>query len=229
MHFSILHVSDLHRDPSDDLKNGWLLESLERDLARCSEQMPAIPQPELCIVSGDVVFGVRPDAARAAQEIERQYAQAEEFLVGLADRLFDGDRERIVIVPGNHDVSFFDFMSCIERVDAGAVGKDKKKLVTELFSQTGRLRWSWEDLCFYRITDENRYGLRFKPFADFYARFYEKKRSFSPDPTGQFDVFDFPKLGFCLLALNSCHDNDPFRRAGTFHPDCLAAGSRSLR
>ena len=31
MRFSILHISDLHRDLTDEIDNRWLLDSLEND------------------------------------------------------------------------------------------------------------------------------------------------------------------------------------------------------
>jgi hypothetical protein len=37
-----------------------------------------------------------------------EWAQAEEFLIGLAVPFFDGKRPRIVALPGNHDVSYED-------------------------------------------------------------------------------------------------------------------------
>jgi 3',5'-cyclic AMP phosphodiesterase CpdA len=104
MNFSVLHISDLHRDLSDEVANEWLLDSLARDFDQFEEQTPKIMRPSLCIVSGDLVHGVSPNANNADNELKRQYAQAEEFLVGLADRFFEGDRERVIILPGNHDV-----------------------------------------------------------------------------------------------------------------------------
>src|ERR1700674_3846482 len=106
MRFSILHISDLHRDLRDEVANGPLLDSLARDVERCSEQAPAILRPSACIVSGDLVYGVRPDAVGATEELERQYAQAEDFLNRLTDTFFGGDRGRVVLMPGNHDVSY---------------------------------------------------------------------------------------------------------------------------
>jgi hypothetical protein len=108
MSFSILHVSDLNRDLGDEINNSWLLDSLENDFRQFETQTPPIQKPSLCIVSGDLIYGVRAGTANADDELKRQYAQAEEFLIGLAERFFDGNRERVVILPGNHDVSFDD-------------------------------------------------------------------------------------------------------------------------
>jgi hypothetical protein len=42
MRFSILHISDLHRDLRDEINNTWLLDSLRNDLAQFSQQDPQI-------------------------------------------------------------------------------------------------------------------------------------------------------------------------------------------
>jgi DNA repair exonuclease SbcCD nuclease subunit len=227
--FSILHVSDLHRDLSDEISNPWLLESLRKDVAQFERETPKIGHPSIAIVTGDLVYGASPDAADVAKELERQYAQAEEFLIGIADQFFNGQRERVVILPGNHDVSYHDVMKSVCRVDIPSEPGKRAVLVAELFMPRSRLRWSWRDLCFYRIIDEERYLDRLSYFAATYERFYERRRTFPRDPARQFDVFDFHDLAFSVITLNSCFDNDPLRRAGGMHPDALAAGYRALR
>jgi 3',5'-cyclic AMP phosphodiesterase CpdA len=103
---SILHISDLHRDPNNEVSNKALLLSLELDRDRYRNETPKIPDPNLIIASGDIIHGVRHDATDAEAELQRQYDQADRFLAELADRFIDGDRERVIIIPGNHDVSF---------------------------------------------------------------------------------------------------------------------------
>ena len=143
MHFSILHISDLHRDLSDEINNKWLLDSLENDFNQFGKQTPQIIRPSLCIVSGDLIYGVKPGTPDGTKEQNRQYAQAEEFLVGLADRFFDGKRERIVILPGNHDVSYEEVMGSSLKIDIPSDPDKKAQMVAELFSPNSRLRWSW--------------------------------------------------------------------------------------
>lgn len=229
MRFSILHISDLHRDLKDEVANGWLLDSLERDLNQFNDQNPPIMPPALCIVSGDLVYGVRPGITNANGELSRQYAQAEELLVGLADRFFGGIREKVVILPGNHDVCSVDFMDSVQRIEIPAEPERKANLVVELFSPGSRLRWSWRDMCFFRITDEDRYLNRFLQFATTYESFYQGQRTYSLAPEHQFDAFDFPNIGFCIVTLNSCFNSDLFRRAGSFHPNALTEACRALR
>ena len=104
---SILHISDLHRDSKKEVSNKALVLSLEQVRDRYQTESPRIPDPNLTIASGDIIRGVGYDAADAGAELQRQYDRAAEFLAELADRLVGGDRERVVIVPGNHDVSFY--------------------------------------------------------------------------------------------------------------------------
>ena len=113
MQFSVLHISDLHRDLNDEVNNTWLLDSIEKDIGNYRNQDPPILLPSLCIVSGDLVYGVSLSNPNSSDEIKRQYSQAEEFIVGLADRFFDGNREHVVIIPGNHDVCYPDVMACL--------------------------------------------------------------------------------------------------------------------
>ncbi len=229
MRFSILHVSDLHRDLSDEVDTPSLLESLARDFEQYRGQDPEIIRPTLCIVSGDLVYGVKPNAEGAAQELERQYAQTEQFLVGLADRFFDGNRGRIVILPGNHDVSYDDVMGSAQKIEVPTEPEKRAKLVAELFTPRSLLRWSWRELCFFKITDDERYRNRLRHFATTYESFYQGRRTFPLVPEQQYGVFDFPDLGFCLVALNSCYNNDPLCRAGAFHPTALTEACRALR
>jgi 3',5'-cyclic AMP phosphodiesterase CpdA len=229
MRFSILHISDLHRDLTDEIDNRWLLDSLETDSRQFELQTPAIRKPSLCIVSGDLIHGVSAGISDAEKELQRQYAQAEEFLIGLADRFFNGDREKVVILPGNHDIAYNEVVASTTRIVIPTDPGMQAELVRELFSPNSMLRWSWKELCFYKITDHDRYLRRLRHFADIYARFYRGKRSYSLEPDRQFDVFDFPEHSFCIATLNSCLNNDPLRRSGALHPVALTEACRLLR
>jgi calcineurin-like phosphoesterase family protein len=231
MRFSALHLSDLHRDLADELDTGTLLDSVERDIAKCGGEDPPILRPSLCVVTGDMVYGASPTATAAAanDELARQYAQTLDFLVRLADRLFAGARDRVVILPGNHDVALPAFLGSVDRVAIPAEANEKARLVEELFAPRSRLRWSWRELCFYRIVNEASYRSRLEHFSKLYSSFYAGKRMFALDPESQHDAFDFPDLGFCVLSLSSCYNNDPLRRAGAFHPAAITEVCRFAR
>jgi 3',5'-cyclic AMP phosphodiesterase CpdA len=230
MKFSILHISDLHRDLTNELGNGPLLESLVRDVdQRYAGNDPPIAKPSLCVVSGDLVYGAKAGSSNFTDELTRQYAQAKELLVGIADALFEGDRQRVVLVPGNHDVSYNHVLNASQRIPIPTADAERINLVAELFQPYTKLRWSWSNLCFYRITDESLYADRLRAFATAYSDFYQGNRAFSLDPALQFNFFDYPHLDFTILGLNSCDQNDPLNRVASIHPDALAAATSSLR
>jgi hypothetical protein len=229
MRFAILHLSDLHRDLANEVDNTTLLDSLERDLDQQAAQVPQILPPSVCIVSGDLVYGVPPNSPDANAELERQYDQALDFLRGLSDRRFGGDRQRVVLLPGNHDVAYHRFAASLEAVALPTAPHEKRELTRELFMPQSRLRWSWPDLSMHRIVDEEQYTQRLSPFARAYREFYDGLRTFSLAAGEQFDIFDYPDLCFCVLALTSCYNNDPLNRAGAFHPTALTQACRSLR
>jgi hypothetical protein len=229
MTFSILHISDLHRDQNDEIPNDWLLQSLERDLEQYSKQSPSIMLPALCIVSGDLVLGVNPSTKDPEQELLRQYNQAEEFLIGLADRFFSGNRGRVVILPGNHDICSFETKKSMEKIDIPDENENKTKLVSELYRNGSLLRWSWQDMCFYKIINEEQYLKRFRYFSESYERFYSGKRKYSLSPEQQFDIFDFDDIGFSLVTLNSCYNSDMYRRSGEFNPTTLSKACKVIK
>jgi len=53
--------------------------------------------------------------------------------------------------------------------------------------------------------------------------------SFPLAPEEHYGIFDFQDLGFCVVALNSCFNNDPLHRAGAFHPTAFTEACRILR
>ncbi len=146
---------------------------------------------------------------------------------GLTREFVNGDKESVVIVPGNHDVSDHHFRESLERVqipDGGA-----KELIGPLFSEQSNLRWSWDELVLYQIKDSDQYSRRFLPFVEFYEDFYGGNRLYSTNEREQFDIFDFPKHGITITGFSSCSNNDLLNRQGAIHPDCLATASERLR
>ena len=87
MKISIMHISNLHRDPRNPISNEALLNSLIQDVENSSAEDPAIPPPQIIIVSGDIIQGTGKDAEKPDEVLREQYDQAEQFLGALADRL----------------------------------------------------------------------------------------------------------------------------------------------
>ena len=62
MKLSALHISDMHRDPENPIRNDVLLDSLEIDRRHyTAEETPAVRSPDLIVVSGDISHGIRVD------------------------------------------------------------------------------------------------------------------------------------------------------------------------
>lgn len=228
MKLCVLHISDLHRDPANPIRNDVLLDSLENDSRHyTAEEETRAKSPDLIIVSGDIIHGVNPNAADAEKELRDQYDQALDFLNRLADRFVSGDKQRVAIVPGNHDVSAPHFMRSLRRID---IAPDRKKeLVAQLVTPGSLLRWSWNDLELSEIADPEMYARRLAAFAEFYAQFYGGMRTYDLDASKQFDLFDYPEFELTIAAFSSCCDNDLYNRQGSIHPGCLADASYRLR
>ena len=230
MKLSTLHISDLHRDSANPLRNPILLESLKRDRDRyTSEESPCIRPPDLIVVSGDLIQGVKHNPSGTEAALRKQYDEALEFLTRLAEEFVEGDKQRVIVVPGNHDVSDYHFRQSLEPIDMDIAATSKRKLVEELFTSGSPLRWSWPDFGLYRIVSPELYKQRFAAFVDFYNQFYDGQRSYSVDPESQFDVFDYPDWGITIVGFCSCHNNDLLNRQGAIHPDCIARAGESLR
>jgi hypothetical protein len=223
----MLHISDLHRDAASAITTTTLLESLRLDRARYVADDNALV-PDIAIVSGDIIYGVAVDGPDADMKLQQQYDEALDFLVALADMFFRGDRERVVLVPGNHDVSHPHVLRATELTTLPAEPEQRAIVARQLRNDDSVWRWVWSDFALRRIHDLLAYHRRLEPYANFYSTFYEGKRTFSLDPAKQFAVHDFPELSLVVAALSSCYTNDLFNRAGRIHPDRVAGVTRAV-
>jgi len=223
---TVLHISDLHRDAGSALTNGSLIESLRLDKERYLAE--GHHAPDLVVVSGDVVYGVRSCDATSDSALKAQYDEAEDFLVKLSDLLFEGDRERIVLVPGNHDVSHPHVLRATSIEDLPVEPEKRALLASQLATEGTQWRWVWSDFALRRISDTERYHQRMEPFANFYKSFYLGRREYPLAPADQYALHDFPELGVVVAGLSSCCDNDLFNRSGRIHPDCVAGATRAI-
>lgn len=225
---SVLHISDLHRDPDNPIRNDALLDSLENDRKRyTNSESTCVRAPDLILVSGDVVQGVRHDVVDAEAKLKRQYDEALDFLDRLAKSFVSGDRERVIVIPGNHDVSDYYFRRSLKAVP---IAPDRKRdIVGQLFVPDTSLRWSWPDMELHEVADAAIYEQRFAAFSAFYSDFYGGKRSYSTDSSKQLDFFDYPAFGMTVVAFSSCHNNDILNRQGAIHPDCIGNAGLHLR
>ncbi|MFA7281165.1 MAG: metallophosphoesterase [Sterolibacterium sp.] len=223
---SVLHISDLHRDTGSALTTGSLLESLRLDRDRYVND--GFQKPDLAIVSGDVVCGVASNDADSDRALKAQYDEAEDFLIKLCDLFFGGDRERVIIAPGNHDVSHPHVLRSMTAEKLPSDAGKRAILAKQLAVEGTQYRWVWSDFALWRISNPECYKQRMEPFATFYKAFYRGKREYSLATEEQYAIHDFRELGVVVATLSSCCDNDLFNRSGRIHPDCIAGATREV-
>jgi hypothetical protein len=216
---AVLHLSDIHRSPDDPVANEELVAALESDRGRWPPEFAT--GPDLVVISGDLIQGVGLGTDDYEHQLQRQYAEAARFLVDLTARFLDGDRSRIVIVPGNHDV---DWNSAREAMEV-ASSPEVQKLATELpalsLRPTSAYRWSWAERQFLRIANLGAYGARQTRFLEFRREFYS---GVQPDPlSAGSDLFyvEYPQLDVSVTGLSSWFGNDCFCHVGAFDPEML--------
>ena len=206
---TILHISDLHRSSDNSISNVSLLSSLCRDSDNYYNDK--ILKPDLIIVSGDIVQGSN-DFENADKILIEQYKEAHDFLVSLADELLNGDRNKIILVPGNHDICWKESILSMKKIDENKFLDNNQEVknyyLKEINKSNSNIRWSWKDRSFYAIEDNNMYYNRLSYFVNFYKEFYNNQKEYSLNPKDQYDIFDFEEWGITVIGLNSCYNND---------------------
>lgn len=215
--YSILHISDIHRGPNSDLNN--LYESLVNDSMVYESE--GIVKPSIIVVSGDIAEGANGDRAEAI--IKQQYQEVGEFLDKLTTYFLNGDKRRLIMVPGNHDMNREMSKVCMREY---ALKKDDNP--KQIKKHTSK-RWSWEDLKFYEITDVEAYAKRFDLFVDFYNSFYGGIRSITGNPETFSDVVDLEDYGISFALFNSCYRLDHLRYCGEIYPASVTHLAPQLR
>jgi 3',5'-cyclic AMP phosphodiesterase CpdA len=107
-------------------------------------ETPAVPQPNAIIVSGDLMQGARLGQPNWAHAVREQYRVAEDFLDQLARRFLNGDRSKVAIIPGNHDVCWNTALSSMEV--AAATDPARQNVYATLNEPGTTFRWSWKEL-----------------------------------------------------------------------------------
>ena len=228
---TIAHISDLHRSKDNPISNIALLDSLMLDMDTYTSQ-DLIYAPDILIVSGDIIQG-SSNPEKAATLIKEQYDEALNFLNDLANKLFSGNKSRIILIPGNHDISWTESRNSMVKIEEKEITDNDGALIKSIFKQAikidSNVKWSWADRSFYRINDIETYHNRLSYFCDFYQTFYDGERSYSLEPNEQFDLFDFQEFGIIIVGFNSCFHNDHLNRAGSINPVCIGQVGLNLR
>lgn len=217
---TIMQLSDLHRKVSAFPSNKAFVSSIMSDVSRYSHGEVHVPEPNLMVICGDIVQGssLSGNFETSVKEIEQQYSEAIDVLNQLCAKLFNGDRDRIIMTPGNHDVSWPHSARSMQKLD-----KANYNLVELLKRPESNVRWDWMDFSFYQISDGALYRERLLPFAKFYTAFYNNQREYSLAPEEQYDIFKFPEHMTLLASFNSCFMNDHLNPTGRIHPESIAS------
>ena len=213
---SILHISDLHKRPGTDYDS--LFESLLND--RVLLQREGIRLPDYVVVSGDLIQG-----STDQKETEGRYRDVRRFFDLLASDYLGGHKERILIVPGNHDVSRDASMRSMER----QAEADYTINLKDFRNGDPLLRWNWYDHSFYRITRPDIYLGRLNAFVQFYNDFYEGGRTYPKAAFSGADCVAFPKDGITFTLFNSCNGLDHLNTAGDIDERAISGVAHKLR
>jgi hypothetical protein len=82
---------------------------------------------------------------------------AEDFLDELVRRFLDGDRSRLIMIPGNHDIDWNTAFAALEPVQPS---DSPANLSASLHAENSEYRWDWKTLTLYRIADPALYARR---------------------------------------------------------------------
>ncbi len=225
--FSILHISDLHK--GKECKYDNLLDSLLKD--RSSYSKEGVPPVKFVVLSGDLIKGSKNDNLKEAnKEIESQYAEVELFLNNLVNEFLDGDKERIIMVPGNHDVNrCISQLAMVPIISKDEIKKAKESYLSMERSSIGIYRWSWSNLQFYKIADDELYNKRFDKFAEFYDRFYsDVNRRFPIKREEEAYFLPFENYDIAFACFNSCYRLDHLNPMALIHGDAVHSVNANL-
>lgn len=215
MQFSDMHISSVF--PSGTT----FVTSILTDIDRQKGEQPPISKPNMLIICGDIIQGVDKNLSveEASSQLRMQYQKALDVLNQLCEKLFDGNKDRIVLIPGNHDVSWSYSQASMEKIEKDGNLQHLNQLMKTAESN---YRWNWDDHSYYKISDFDIYDRRFELFSEFYSIFYEGARKYSLRPEEQYDIFEYPDEEIVVACFNSCFRNDHLNSVGTINSDCIA-------
>lgn len=224
--FSILHISDLHRSPVDGITNAELVSALVSDRQRYAQEEPTIRAPDAIIVSGDIVQGVPLGTADSGRLLSEQYSNATAFLAELTNRFLDGDRARVVLVPGNHDIDWVTSRAAMSPVPDNEIPED---LPSELHRPDNRYRWNWRTRELFQVSDQALYEQRMDAYWQFFDEFYRGTGGLLKVARGQSaNLYSLCDSRIGVAAFNSCHWNDCFAFHGSIPRDAIAQAHLDL-
>ncbi|MDZ8226504.1 protein kinase domain-containing protein [Nostoc sp. ChiVER01] len=174
---NVLHLSDLHFGTTDNARTWYaqLAEDLRYELG-CSRL-------DALIISGDIASKSTPD----------EYAAAQLFINRLSQE-FNLESQKIVIVPGNHDVNWQLAEAAYSRINTEYSQEGIEEYLTD------------ENGEFIEGLDKEQYKQRFINFS----RFYEviKGELYPLEYNQQYSLQHLPEQNLLILGLNSAWQID---------------------
>ncbi len=156
--------------------------------------------------------------------VAAQYTEARLFLAALADEFVDGDRSRVVVVPGNHDVHWGRSFSAMK-----PLAVCPERIAAKALDPASQLRWNWRDQTAYEVADATLYHSRFEHFRRFRTEFYAGVEPNPMAPSAEDLVFmEFPDLGVAVAGFASWHGLDCFCHVGEINIASLAAARQLI-
>lgn len=225
---SILHISDLHRSASDPVDNSEIISSLLTDRDQYVIHSPPIKKPDTIVVSGDIIQGTWLGDPDFANILAAQYEQAALLLNDITERFVGGDRTKIAICAGNHDVCWNTAFAAMSKIND--VKELKRLSHHDLFDPDSQYRWNWKEKKAYKIHDPSLYETRLSQYWDFLEKFYkDTKLKFSIDRNRGYNIFEVVKGRVVIAAFNSVRGNDCFAFHGSIAAKDVADCSIALR
>lgn len=188
----ILHLSDIHLNNPETAET-WRSQ-LEADLRNELQ----VDRLDWLVISGDIADKSTPD----------EYAAAANLVTGIMDR-FHIKKDKLVIVPGNHDLNW--------KLSRRGY---RLEYLDELEQEPieGRSIPMGDDGILIR--DDKSYGKRFSHFGKFHFDLTGKR--YPEEHSRQGIVYEFPNDGMIFLGLNSAWEIDHhFKQRSGIHPNAV--------
>ncbi|MEQ8694550.1 MAG: metallophosphoesterase [Gammaproteobacteria bacterium] len=202
--------------------------SLIADLDRYTVQYPPVKCPDVVIVSGDIIQGAPHGNTNFREIQDEQYHQAELLLAEICNRFVDGDRSKLAICAGNHDVCWNTAFSAMEQVSDKC--EIEKLSYSDFYGPESIYRWSWKEKQAYKIVDINKYNNRTSRYWDFVEKFYkETELEFPIDRNSGYSLFEVDNGKVVVACFNSTMGNDCFAFHGAISSREIANCSLKLR
>lgn len=213
-----MHISDLHRSKTNPINNQTLLSGLISDCERYTKESIPIPKPNAVVVSGDIVQGLSLGSTKYPDELHAQYSEALEFLNKMSEDFFNGDKTKMIVTPGNHDVDWNMARNAMVEIEI------RDQNILDLITKpNSNYRWCWASRTLLRIEDKRKYEERFQIFNKFYEEFYKNTQLETQlDPKREWNLFTLNEGKIIIGAFNSCINNDCFNLGGNISLDAIS-------